>query len=552
MEDLARFKSGTSFLHEGVKDIQSLTKIYRFASWFLTSFFYLISMPDSPLYFKLVVVASLFVAGKLIVDLTKGYRENPVLLKGILAIETIGILLLLIPTGGIESPFIWYALNPVLVAGSLLNPFFSWGILMFFLTTSTSIYLWFFNRGKTIGTTIEEYSYLYLVLALMTVFVQLFSRLVSEINHQNLELTSAQTKLKQANMKTSQALEHLMGLYEIVETFSFQNGINGFIKAISEYSQRILNGQPNFIWVSTFDHKSKSILVNSHPGIISDKTVKELIDTDNIGQKSEPTHIRSEIGEFFIISFTTIHSKGMIGVKCTSDANDYPLVERHVLFIRELCTAMIDRYNIELVNEQLLLTEEKMKATNEIHDKVHQLLFSILCFMQGIKEQSDGWQKDENFISLFDSVKHALKELKPSSSDQTENLTAKLKQYLYKFSFLNEIEVDYEISGALSLLPIKIQKLVYKSVCQLTGISVRRGESTKIHVILSITDDSLTLNYKDNGLGHSSKNNDDYFEQVKLAVGSENGEMAVSASADGIVLNIIFPIKSKIKEAVSV
>ncbi|WLR55489.1 hypothetical protein LC048_00225 [Mesobacillus subterraneus] len=484
-------------------------------------------------------------------DLTKVYRENPVLLKAILAVETVGLLLLLIPTGGIESPFIWYALNPVLLAGSFLSSLFSWGILVFFLTISTSIYIWLFNEGKTIGATIGEYSYFYIVLALMTIFIQLFSRLVGEINHQNRELTSAQMKLKQANMKKSQALEHLMGLYEIVETFNFHNGINGFIKAISDYSQRILNGQPNFIWVSTFENKPESILANSHPEILSEHVILQLIDTDNVGQNSEPTHIRSEVGEFFIIGFKTIHSRGIIGVKCISDTNDYPLIKRHIQFIKELCTAIIDRHNIELVNEQLMLTEEKFKATNEIHDKVHQLLFSILCSMQGIKGQKEDWHKNENFISIIDSVKHALKELKSSSSDQTENLTRKLKQYLSKFSLLNEIEVDYEIAGVLSLLPIKIQKLVYKSVCQLTGISVRRGESTKIHLILFITDDCLTLNYKDNGLGHSSNYNDDYFEQVKLAVGSENGEMAVNVRGDGIELNIIFPIKSNIKEAVT-
>ncbi|WLR55490.1 hypothetical protein LC048_00230 [Mesobacillus subterraneus] len=72
MEALARFKSGTSFLQEGVKDLLSLTKIYRFASWFLTSIFYLISLPDSPLYFKLIVVASPFCCRKADIGFNEG------------------------------------------------------------------------------------------------------------------------------------------------------------------------------------------------------------------------------------------------------------------------------------------------------------------------------------------------------------------------------------------------------------------------------------------------------------------------------------------------
>ena len=53
--------------------------------------------------------------------------------------ETIGLTLLLLPTGGISSPFIWYALNPVLVAASFLTPLFCWGILAFYLGSATFI-----------------------------------------------------------------------------------------------------------------------------------------------------------------------------------------------------------------------------------------------------------------------------------------------------------------------------------------------------------------------------------------------------------------------------
>ena len=121
-----------------------LVFLYRTLSLGLTSFFYLIG-PQFPFIFKLVVVISLAIAAWIISDLQRKYISNNNVLKTIVLTETIGLTLLLIPTGGISSPFIWYALNPVLVAATFLTPLFCWVALTFYLGSATVIAYYVFQ-----------------------------------------------------------------------------------------------------------------------------------------------------------------------------------------------------------------------------------------------------------------------------------------------------------------------------------------------------------------------------------------------------------------------
>ena len=113
--------------------------IYRYMSWLITSVFYLIMNPDEPFLLKTGVVLTLLFAAKTITDLYIKLSNSMAILEVAILTETVGITLLLIPTGGIESPFIWYALNPVLVAASYLPFYFCWVNLTIFLVCETLI-----------------------------------------------------------------------------------------------------------------------------------------------------------------------------------------------------------------------------------------------------------------------------------------------------------------------------------------------------------------------------------------------------------------------------
>ena len=151
-----------------------LVFLYRYISLVLTSAFFLIGH-QSPFIFKAGVVLTLGVAAWLVSDLQRKYLGNNKIFKLIVLTETIGLTLLLIPTGGISSPFIWYALNPVLIAASFLTPLFCWGVLTFYLSSATFIAYSLFHKDNMVMI-FEENSYIYLVCLLITLLARLFFR----------------------------------------------------------------------------------------------------------------------------------------------------------------------------------------------------------------------------------------------------------------------------------------------------------------------------------------------------------------------------------------
>lgn len=98
---------------------------------------YLLDVPRFNLSVALGVVIALLLAGHLAsrfyqrLDLTRNLAVTLIL------VETIGIALLLIPTGGLSSPFIWYSLNPILMAALMLAIPYCWLVLTVFLGAAT-------------------------------------------------------------------------------------------------------------------------------------------------------------------------------------------------------------------------------------------------------------------------------------------------------------------------------------------------------------------------------------------------------------------------------
>lgn len=114
------------YIKEKGINTKDILYLYRYLSWFSTSLFYYFTQSNAPIVFKLGVIVTLFGAAKILTDSYVKFSNKHRMLETAILIETIGITLLLIPTGGLDSSFIWYALNPVLVAASFLPWYFCW------------------------------------------------------------------------------------------------------------------------------------------------------------------------------------------------------------------------------------------------------------------------------------------------------------------------------------------------------------------------------------------------------------------------------------------
>lgn len=135
---------------------RSAMRLVRFILLVFTSAFYLVGPPDNSFHIKLVVVLAMVVASVLAHNLYETWhlksqqiannartveQEDKVrsnLLKIVFA-EIVGISLLIIPTGGLDSPFAWYALNPIIMAAYFAPGFYSWAVLGLFLSLTCGV-----------------------------------------------------------------------------------------------------------------------------------------------------------------------------------------------------------------------------------------------------------------------------------------------------------------------------------------------------------------------------------------------------------------------------
>ncbi|RQD73685.1 MAG: hypothetical protein D5R97_09020, partial [Candidatus Syntrophonatronum acetioxidans] len=155
----------------------TVLSLYRLVSLLLTSTFYLFESIGPPqLIFKLGVVLLLSLAAFLSLNFyrrnTSNFRALAMLSLG----ETIGIAMVMAFTGGFESPFVWYALNPLIIASIHLPFFYTWfylGLLML-LAVLEQMFIYGISFFQLV---IIQYLDLIFILLLVTLTVQIFSRL---------------------------------------------------------------------------------------------------------------------------------------------------------------------------------------------------------------------------------------------------------------------------------------------------------------------------------------------------------------------------------------
>lgn len=98
---------------------------YRYISLLITSLFYFINDPDHYLGKRIFIIGCLTISAIILSYLYLAKERSNKSIKILLTIETIGNCMLLIPSGGlnggINSPFVWYSLNTILISSVFLK-----------------------------------------------------------------------------------------------------------------------------------------------------------------------------------------------------------------------------------------------------------------------------------------------------------------------------------------------------------------------------------------------------------------------------------------------
>ncbi|WP_418790608.1 sensor histidine kinase [Phosphitispora sp. TUW77] len=472
---------------------------YRYGSLLITSAFYLCQGSFSLLPYKLAVVVSLYVAARLITDMYVRHLCCAGKLRAIILLETLVITLLLVPTGGLDSPFMWYALNPVLVAAVYLSPWFCWVNLFLYMVTAGGVSAGLFNKGQAMDL-FFEYSYLMLVFILITLLVRLLAEFLKSLSI--------------ANSKQQESLEHIMSLYQIVETFTNEDHLETFFQIFTDYAAKLSKTGLAFFWENTDKFNNGQIYTNTDiDKDLKCSLCKELkVRIQGIGGAVPELNLNLAKSTFHAIPVrTSTKLYGVLGIQLEQqNKNSEMFLERQLFFLSDLSAIILERFSMEEANDKLMILEERNRIANEIHDSVSQRLFSITYALYKLK---NGWdnleQKEirEHLERLGESANTAMHELRQSIYSMSTQKSAEkiffsgIKKYLSDLAHLNDIDICMHLGGNEELLPARLKKCLYRIICEATGNAVKHGRSSNIKVLLDVNTEVTVLLIEDNGIG---------------------------------------------------
>ncbi len=532
-------------------EIINVIYLYRYVSLILTSLYYIIAGPIGTIFYKTVVILSLAVTAKIITDLYVKYKSKLRTLKIIILFETFSITLLLIPTGGLESPFIWYALNPVLVAANFLPPYFCWLNLFFYLTSSSIVSFTLFNLGKdSLAALIHKEGYLILVFILITLMAQLFAILMK--------------KIEKANKLTQESMEQIMSLYHVVETFSYYNNLSLLFNNLVQYTKKLTKSTYAF-YLLVKKNKNEPIFIESTKYLKQEVEEKLLLELENylINKKEikKSQQIRIQNNSFFFLPIKSNSGfYGFVGIEMSDYSSD---VFKQLVFLSELSSIILERFQLEEETDKLIIIEEQNRIANEIHDSVSQRLFSIVCAMHALNKK---WEKMEvreikeklNLIS--DSAAKAIQELRSSiyclsSKKRGEKpFCSGLENYLKSLAKLNDIDINFVFTGDEDLIPGSLKKAIYRIICESTGNAVRHGKSRNVFIYVIINTENLKLEIYDDGKGFNIKKINENksglgITNMKNLVNSFDGKFTINSDTEkGTKIIITFPVENLSKQ----
>lgn len=499
---------------------------YRIISLSATSILYIMNERSTSLLFKLGVTFILFIEAVIVSMFYLKLYNSKAAIKTLVIIETCGIALLLFATGGLDSPFIWYALNPIFIAAAYLSTVFCYLNLAFYVTTASIIGFSIFDKHQgSFAEIVYENSYVLLVLTLVTIALQLLSNRIQKLKeHVDLlrewskKLSDTNCELKNSNEQYKESMEYIMSLYQLMEAFNTQNNIGALPGIIAEYAAKFTKCQRAFFLSSPLEDDNK-IFIECYPE--SDKDFESTIKRLWNDVKIRNIPLKINIGEHdFMITGIKSPSKyyGLIGIQLDSMGR-CSLNEQHekeLNFLSELSSVIYERYRLQSVSDQLIISEEQKRIANEMHDSVSQRMFGIVCSIHAVMNNIDeiSHEELESELNLIkNSANTAMQELRMTiyhlrSKDKDEKkLFSCIKSLLIDLEGLNKIKIDFNSCGDEDLISQPIKKAIYRIICEAAGNAIRHGKCDSLEVSLSISTESMELSIKDNGSGFSPKGN---------------------------------------------
>lgn len=479
-----------------------LIAFYRYFSLSLTSLMYLLDKMGPSVIYKSLVIITLFLIAQTFSFCYRKLRSRPRALVLAVSIEMLGIIALTLFTGGYESSFRLYVLNPVLIAAGSLSIYFSWSLLLSYIGIFTMLCYFFINSAnKTFVEIIFANGNLFLTLVLTVIIMQI----VNQMKRQR----------EESNARTKETMEHIKSLYHIVETSS-QHDFMNIGQVITDYVVKLTKLDKALFW---FAKKSGEPAPQSRQTGWQQEEEEFLF--SELGKHEHEWRLQREpifrnlpgLGDFLLMPVRmSTRFVGMIGLKLesTEGLEGRRWYIQQLIFLSELSANILERHELGVIENRLIITNEQNRIADEMHDSVSQSLFGIVYATHSLKET---WKKmteselEEQIELIHDSATKVAKELRITiyslSSKKSGGPTwlGMVRSHLKSLSRLNDVDIELKITGDDFSLPYHYHKALFRIISEATGNAIRHGAASRVDVELSLKPDWIRLLICDNGVG---------------------------------------------------
>jgi len=477
---------------------------YRYCSLFLTSLYYLLADNQKLTQQKLTVIFFVVLAAQLANWLYLKTTQNRHFLMAAVFAETLGITFLLMPTGGLESPFIWYALNPVLVAGLLISPYFCWIVIGAYIMMATFAANSFFNQGYGLYQALLQNSGLILVFVLITLVVQLLAEMINELKKKSLQLAAQSSDLQRA-------IGHIMSLYKIVETVNTLQNLDKLIISLTEYAAVLTGGESSFFWQA---EKDRFICDERLDPDCREDLRRQLSEKGgDLALPERVGRIRSRDKLFIATAVrSTTRYYGWLGSELSEKIPEKEEDKiRLLMFLGELSAVVFERLYLNEVADSIIVLEEQNRIANEMHDNIAQRLFSISCGLHVLETKWPHLEKDrarKQLQLIGKGMNEVMQELRSIIYHMSVKKTGRksyffklIKSYLDDAAACNSITIEQQSAGDEELLSSTQKNALYRIILEAVGNAIRHGECRTIRVILAVGESMIRLTVEDDGKG---------------------------------------------------
>ncbi len=502
---ISRFNSGTE-----PSNARRILTVFRLVSWFSTSLIYLASgvIPSIP--FKLILVFGLLIEGLVAEYFYILWAGDSTGLAALIGAETIGICVLLLPTGGLASPFVWYSLTLVFAAASMLTPAWCYGISAS-LVLSALFGNILINPNFSLYNILRTNTFMLSSFMALTIAAQLTARLVNR-------LSDVCRDLEQAQKVAEKMARHTKALYQALEACSSQDNIHHLADLLASYSAILTGSKAGFciLWedsagLTSSIHDPETVLPPVFTDLIQGFKQEWGSGTPSSVLKAlfDLPEIRSE--RFLIIPLeASCINWGVLGCFQPGNLRRNSESIKSLQLLSELGTIVIERRHLEDLSARLRVAEEQNRIANEIHDGVSQYLFGLNCGLHSLSTQNGHLQEEavqKEFDLLKRTASHASRELRTSiyrisPAKRGEHLfISEVDSFLKDQAKLNQIKITFTPAGSEDAVSPALRKTLFRLIREATANAIRHGKANEINISLNMAPHKVNLDVSDNGQG---------------------------------------------------